>query len=142
MKKPSKSKILSTLSLIFFFTSIASKINSTYTINKKYKNRDIQIKSINTINKDEENKIKELINTMNEAMELLNSDNISYEVKKQLIRDIIDGATVINNKLNLKDYSFVEELNIQYHNLEEGKRIIWGKLKKRYNEWKSKISQL
>lgn len=142
MKKTSKSKILFTLSLIFFFTSIASKINNTYTMNKRYKNRDIQMKSINTINKDEEKKIKELINTMDEAMELLNSDNMSHEVRKQLIRDMIDGATSINNKLNLKDYAFVDELNTQYHNLEEGKSIILSRLKKRYNKWKLKISQL
>lgn len=142
MKKPSKSKILFTLSLIFFFTSVASKINSVYTMNKKYKSRDTQIESINTINEDEEKKIKELISTMDEAMELLNSDNMSYGVKKQLIGEIIDGVTLINNKLNLKDYTFVEELTTQYHNLEEGKSINWNKLKKRYNEWKLKINQL
>ena len=139
MKNSIKSKILFTLSLIFFFTSIAAKINNIYTESKAYEDRNVEVIIKNNVSKDEEKKILELISTMDEAVECFENDNISNEVKKQLVDDMIDSVNVINNKLNVSDDVLIKELGKQYDNLNEEKDITWDTLTKLYEKWKEEI---
>lgn len=136
MKKSMKPKIIFVLSVIFFLTSIVTKINNIYKI---YKDKNIEIRINDNISKDEEEKILELINTMDEAVDYLQNDKVSYEVKKQLINDIIDSVNVINTKLDIYDYRFIDELNKQYYNLNEKKYITFNILMQLYKEWKEEI---
>ena len=142
MKKSLHPKIFFILRLIFFFTSITAKISKIYRANKVYKNSQVAIKSINTISKEEEKKIIELIKTMNEAINYINDENISHEVKKQLIEDMIAGVSVINDKVNLKDDILIKELRTQYNNLNKNKSLTWDRLNKLYKNWESNMNKL
>lgn len=139
MKKSLKPKILFTLSLSFFLTAIAAKINNIYTTSKAYEDRNVEVIIKNNVSKDEEKKILELIGTMDEAVECFENDNISNEVKKQLVDDMINSVNVINNKLNVSDDVLIKELGKQYDNLNQEKDITWDTLTKLYDKWKEDI---
>lgn len=140
MRNPLKPKLFFILSTIFFFTSIASQANNIYSISETYKNKDMGIKSENVTDMDEEKKILGLTSTMDEALEYLKNDNISYEIKKQLLNDLIDSVNIISNKLSISDDIFVKELNKQHNSLTEKNNVNLEVLLKLYEEWKVNIN--
>lgn len=139
MKNVTKSKIIKIIGIIFFLTSIAAKVNNIYISSKVYNNKDTEIKSKNSISKEEKEKILELTKTMDEGMAYLNNDKTSNTVKMQLIKDMIDSVNVINKKLNIRADILIEELNKQYDDLNDNKNMSLEKLLQLYNEWKEKV---
>lgn len=139
MKIISKSKIMFILSIIFFVTGIYANFNSIYKINFD-NNSNTSNKLISSeLTKDEEQKVLDLLSTMDEGIEYLHNNEASYETKRQLISNLSDAAAVINNKLNYKDNEFINEVNSEYYNLKYKNTIDIDRLSLNYEKWKHNI---
>lgn len=139
MRNSNKSKVIFLISIMFFITGSYANFNNIYNLIKKNDiNTSKKLKVFN-ITKDEEQKVLDLIVTMDEAIDYLNNNEASYETEKQLIINLRESASVISKKINYYDTNFTNEVNKQYYNLSNNNAIDVDALSLKYNNWKNDI---
>jgi hypothetical protein len=139
MKSINKSKIMFMLSIMFFVVGIYVNFNSIYKVNFNNSNNNSNKLISSYLTKDDEQKVLDLLNTMDEGIEYLHNSEASIDTKSQLISNLSDAATVINNKLNYKNTEFIDEVNSEYYNLKYKNTINIDRLSLKYEKWKQNI---
>ena len=163
--KINKTKIIFIMSVIFFMSSILTKINNTTMLLKENKNKEIinnidrQLIEKETKNyREKENYILEISDTLGEALNYIrqNYKNETNLQVKTLLRDSIAGVSSIsaaletmysgidNKSLKVKTNNlkvlFSELINLlDENNIEMAETIIDTKVLSEYNHWKNEL---